>query len=180
MYAATCDRDARRTVSNPIQPSTSLATAIIMPQALRICSELMTAHPQHAAALASVQMSVNGRLTRSLAKARWRSNGQRLIHFSRTLAHWMNESLIDDAVRHELAHMVAGYEAGHGPVWQRIAVLFGCQPVTSVKVAQTFMRRHTKYPVPCTECSQPLMLTRRRINDPHTYHHTKCPVPIPS
>jgi hypothetical protein len=36
-----------------------------------------------------------------------------------------------DTLRHEAAHAIAGYEAGHGPVWRRWAVRLGAQPITS-------------------------------------------------
>jgi hypothetical protein len=33
-----------------------------------------------------------------------------------------------DTILHEIAHAIAGYAAGHGPLWQRWAVSLGCKP----------------------------------------------------
>ena len=37
-----------------------------------------------------------------------------------------NEADALDTVLHEVAHCLAGYEAGHGPEWKRVAVAIGC------------------------------------------------------
>lgn len=36
--------------------------------------------------------------------------------------------MVEDTLRHEVAHVLAGSRAGHGPVWKRWAVLVGARP----------------------------------------------------
>lgn len=36
---------------------------------------------------------------------------------------------VDNTTRHEIAHVLAGYDAKHGPEWQRWAVRLGVEPV---------------------------------------------------
>lgn len=35
---------------------------------------------------------------------------------------------VEDTIRHEIAHALAGAQAGHGHVWKRKAVELGCRP----------------------------------------------------
>src|SRR5262245_53146188 len=44
--------------------------------------------------------------------------------------HYLNSPRedIEDVLRHEVAHALAGYEAGHGPHWKRIAISCGARP----------------------------------------------------
>lgn len=37
-------------------------------------------------------------------------------------------SAVDDTIRHEIAHALAGKDAGHGPAWQTMCVVTGAQP----------------------------------------------------
>ena len=38
---------------------------------------------------------------------------------------------IDDTLRREIAHAIAGYKAGHGPVWKKAALRVGASPETT-------------------------------------------------
>lgn len=64
------------------------------------------------------------------AKRRFgRCNYQRReITLSRTLVALNDEAQVTDTIRHEIAHALAGYEAGHGPLWRAFAVKVGANP----------------------------------------------------
>ena len=36
--------------------------------------------------------------------------------------------VVEDTIRHEIAHALAGPDANHGPDWQKMAVLVGAKP----------------------------------------------------
>ena len=38
---------------------------------------------------------------------------------------------VDDTIRHEIAHAIAGYRAGHGLAWKQAAILTGAKPETT-------------------------------------------------
>ena len=52
----------------------------------------------------------------------------RVIRISRTHALERNEEQIRDTVLHEIAHAIAGPEAGHGPLWKATARRIGATP----------------------------------------------------
>ena len=52
----------------------------------------------------------------------------RMIRISRTHALEGSEEQIRDTVLHEIAHAIAGYEAGHGPLWKATARRIGATP----------------------------------------------------
>lgn len=46
-----------------------------------------------------------------------------------TEANWKNNRAeVIDTIRHEVAHALAGYEAGHGPKWRRACITTGATP----------------------------------------------------
>jgi hypothetical protein len=47
---------------------------------------------------------------------------------SRHLMALWDEPEVRDTILHEIAHILAGHEAGHGPVWQRHAARIGARP----------------------------------------------------
>lgn len=54
--------------------------------------------------------------------------GDRLIRISRNLALDGRKALIRETVLHEIAHALAGREAGHGPLWREVARRIGATP----------------------------------------------------
>ena len=61
----------------------------------------------------------------------------RVIRISRTLALEGSEEQIRDTVLHEIAHAIAGHEAGHGPLWKATARRIGATPRAKTYEGQT-------------------------------------------
>lgn len=53
---------------------------------------------------------------------------RRTISLSKPLARQLDEAEVLDTILHEIAHAVAGHEAGHGPEWRAAARLLGANP----------------------------------------------------
>lgn len=62
------------------------------------------------------------------AKARFglTSFRKQIISISRPLTELNDEKLVIDTMLHEIAHVLAGPRAGHGPLWKRTARSIGC------------------------------------------------------
>ena len=60
-----------------------------------------------------------------------------MIRISRTHALEGSEEQIRDTVLHEIAHAIAGYEAGHGPLWKATARRIGATPRAKTYESQT-------------------------------------------
>ena len=60
-----------------------------------------------------------------------------MIRISRTHALEGSEEQIRDTVLHEIAHAIAGYEAGHGPLWTATARRIGATPRAKTYESQT-------------------------------------------
>ena len=81
---------------------------------------------------------------------------------------------IEDVIRHECAHMIAGHEAAHGPLWKAAAVPCGARPNRladkTVKVVKA------PWEIVCLGCNKKVGERFRRIK-PETLHrkyHPKC------
>ena len=49
-------------------------------------------------------------------------------------------NLVEDTILHEIAHAMVGPEAGHGPIWKKMAEYVGCKPsATSEKSVSTYI-----------------------------------------
>ena len=60
-----------------------------------------------------------------------------VIRISRTHALEGSEEQIRDTVLHEIAHAIAGYKAGHGPLWKATARRIGATPRAKTYEGQT-------------------------------------------
>lgn len=56
------------------------------------------------------------------------SHSKRTIALSRSLVQLNDEDTVKDTILHEIAHAIAGFDAGHGPVWKSTAVKVGASP----------------------------------------------------
>ena len=56
------------------------------------------------------------------------ANGPVKIVLSKFWTKRLPKRLVADTILHEIAHAIVGYEAGHGPVWKRMAKLLGANP----------------------------------------------------
>lgn len=120
---------------------------------------LRSEHP----ALQPVSFNVNGRLRRKLGHCRFRFGKPYEIEVARSLT--LDPRLQEQALetlRHEAAHALAGYEAGHGPEWKRWASRLGARPTAACRSGdlttdeQRALRettaRQAKWTVGCREC----------------------------
>lgn len=55
----------------------------------------------------------------------WR---RRVISLSAILAEMNDEAEVEDVILHEIAHAIAGHQAGHGPAWKAAAEQLGARP----------------------------------------------------
>lgn len=54
--------------------------------------------------------------------------GAKRITLSRHLTKLWSEKDIENSLRHEIAHVLVGYQVGHGPEWKRMAIQVGADP----------------------------------------------------
>lgn len=50
------------------------------------------------------------------------------IELSRSIVELNDKALVEDTIRHEIAHALAGFEAGHSYEWKRVAQQVGANP----------------------------------------------------
>ena len=63
-----------------------------------------------------------------IGRTRQRGTSVKLISLSEPLTLVNDRSLIEDTIRHEIAHALVGPEQKHNIVWQRMAVKVGAKP----------------------------------------------------
>lgn len=109
---------------------------------------------------------------RSLRRFGLCSFGKKTISLSRPLTELNEEPQVTDTILHEIAHVLAGPEAGHGPQWKRVAREIGATP----KACYTFenvTHPKTRYYLECPSCG----LKYNRVKKPSTkksFACTKC------
>ena len=54
--------------------------------------------------------------------------GRKRIGLSKPLTEANDIEQVRDTILHEIAHALAGYEAGHGPEWKKVCVQIGAKP----------------------------------------------------
>lgn len=71
------------------------------------------------------------------------------IHMSRYFidSPKVSEKEVTNTILHEMAHVIAGFEAGHGPTWKRIARSIGCD---AMRCTEPFLEaKNYKYVLKC-------------------------------
>jgi len=100
------------------------------------------------------QVSVNTRMTRTLGRC---DQGTRTIQLARWVFERCPWSEIEDLVRHEVAHALAGPRAGHGPRWKQIARELGATPrgcVHPTEWTSPSQEKPRNVRLECLECGQ--------------------------
>jgi predicted SprT family Zn-dependent metalloprotease len=95
---------------------------------------------------------------------------------------WMTripEEQVKDTILHELAHAVAGHEAGHGPTWKSAARRLGANPSRIADLPSEMVleikQEVANYKAVCTKCDNTYFFHRYTKNWQHNrYKCAKC------
>lgn len=93
------------------------------------------------------------------------------LRLSKPLLPRLAEEVVRDAILHEIAHVHAGVEAGHGPAWKRAAARVGARPNRTTHVPDEVHERVGKYRATCGRCGCAVYWHRRPKYPVHTYRH---------
>jgi predicted SprT family Zn-dependent metalloprotease len=101
---------------------------------------------------------------------------QKRIEISDYYARHNPDAAVLDTLRHEIAHALAGPEAGHGPTWQAIAARIGATPRACDDSPDTVVEPGD-WRTTCTACNQ----THHRYKRPRSLsgYRCKCPARTP-
>jgi predicted SprT family Zn-dependent metalloprotease len=88
--------------------------------------------------------------------------GTQTISLSRPLTEINDEEQVRDTILHEIAHALAGHEAGHGPRWRRVAASIGARPERCVDAA-TINTPKSAWTGSCPACD--FTVGRHRLTD---------------
>jgi predicted SprT family Zn-dependent metalloprotease len=103
---------------------------------------------------------------RQLGAAVWsKPNAKRFrreLRMSRHLVRNNGEDEVRDTILHEIAHIKAGHEAGHGPLWKHWARTVGAKPVRCADTSEVKMVQPL-YIVVCTLCESVTSKKHRRV-----------------
>jgi predicted SprT family Zn-dependent metalloprotease len=78
---------------------------------------------------------------------------RKTIGLSAKLTTLNNEEKVKDTILHEIAHAIAGYDAGHGIEWKRVCERIGAKPERCYNVAETNVVE-LKYYAKCGACGK--------------------------
>lgn len=81
------------------------------------------------------------------------SYASKTIYLSMEFTRLNIEAEVKDTILHEIAHAIAGYEAGHGKEWKKICVEIGCRPNATFKDDLAF-NSASRYRAVCECCSK--------------------------
>lgn len=91
-------------------------------------------------------LKFNNRLTRVLGRCVF---NKKTIELQTRFVKENPEHIVLDTIRHEIAHALAGYKAGHGPEWRLWAIKVGANPsataeATNVKLTRKYQLAFVK------------------------------------
>jgi predicted SprT family Zn-dependent metalloprotease len=81
----------------------------------------------------------------------WSQDGHGRMKLSRPLIECNSAEQIEDTIRHEIAHLIAGGEAGHGPEWKAACRVTGAIPE---RIAHNAVCAPYKYTWDCNQCGK--------------------------
>lgn len=96
--------------------------------------------------------------------------GPKIISLSRTLVLETTLEQIEDTILHEIAHVMAGYRAGHGWQWKRVARSIGC---SAERCHNVTTKTGAKYEASC-KCETPHYKFRRPKHGLTGYRCSAC------
>lgn len=95
------------------------------------------------------------------------------ISLSAPLVECNGEDAVLDVILHEVAHAIAGHEAGHGPRWKAVARRIGANP-TRCYDNTTVVTVPYAWAITCNRCGKVLGLRHRRKLDISRRTHSGC------
>jgi predicted SprT family Zn-dependent metalloprotease len=87
------------------------------------------------------------------------------IKLSRRYVAYNDERLVEDTIRHEIAHALCGPGYGHGPYWKKMAAAVGANPRACKGVSDGVVSAPEKYNIVCTSCNNVLGTCSRRLKE---------------
>lgn len=115
------------------------------------------------------KVTVSGRMIRSYGACLYQ---QREIRISSQLAALNPRSETIDTIAHEVAHALAGFEAGHGYLWRLACEQTGARP--QQHCADDVVVPPARYDVLCDGCGQVVEQSNRRPKRPFYHKATRC------
>lgn len=97
--------------------------------------------------------------------------GNKTISLSRRLVSLNKEEEVIDTILHEIAHALAGHEAGHGPIWKQKCIEIGARPVRCYN-SKNVVTPTPKYVAICEDCKQEFHRNRKPCNS--RFYYCKC------
>lgn len=101
--------------------------------------------------------------------------GPKIIRYSHRFLHRPVEE-IENTLRHEIAHAIAGPAAGHGPLWQAIAIQVGAVPQACSHVAMEDLP--ARWETYCTWCGEVTRKTASKRKNLHRRISQCCSQPV--
>lgn len=106
-----------------------------------------------------------------------RSDRQPLaLSLSQVIVPHLSDADARDVVLHEVAHLIAGTRAGHGPKWKQACVAIGARPdrVSSHDIPVDLKLNVASHVLVCTKCGKEIPMYRRLKHDASRYTHKNC------
>lgn len=97
------------------------------------------------------------------------------LSLSQVIVPHLSDADARDVVLHEVAHLIAGHAAGHGPKWKHACVVVGAKPERTTDAVPDSVRiKHASVVLTCQKCGKEVPMYRRPKYDPSRYVHTDC------
>ena len=90
------------------------------------------------------------------------------IGVSKKFLEYLTFAEVKDIILHEIAHAIAGYAAGHGPLWKKVCIKIGARPerllslesLTNEKAVIENVMTQKKYVGTCPCCNSKVYFSR--------------------
>ena len=115
------------------------------------------------------RVAMSGRMTRTFGLCDF---AKREIRISRKLAAINDRAVVEDVIRHEVAHALAGPGSGHGPRWRDACRVTGAQVRACIDASEiATVPRDYRFKATCEECGERVGQRRKAPDEFRTYTH---------
>jgi len=112
---------------------------------------------------------------RALGVCKWPAVGGGIIELSHHFVRLNDAEAVRQTVLHEIAHAIAGPEAGHGPAWKMACRHVGCKPRRCSSTRDGVTMPKGKYKLVCGTCNTEMRTYHRRpTRDLAQCYHPAC------
>jgi len=157
-----------------------MSRAAMLHEANIILANIIYTFPQYREKLSGVNLLWSNRMKTSAGKAESKTCPKTFGKIKNIKLSWpifkleQNRHHFTETILHEIAHHMAGFNAGHGYAWQVVAKMIGCSAERCHNLEVELRPTRKRIPVRCTRCGAAWDMGPIKATRIERYSHKNC------